>query len=96
MSNFIKFFCPLSVFHFYTFEYLLDLRRRRSESTKLLTQIFATTQNNDFGLKIIDFGLAQDLGSQKCIKLKKMQGTLEFMSPEVRNELITETPSASS
>jgi len=47
--------------------------------------ILFSNKDKDFGLKIIDFGLAQRLEAGGSIKLKKMQGTLEFMSPEVMN-----------
>ena len=41
-------------------------------------------QNSDYGLKIIDFGLAQELGDSGVVDISKLQGTIEFMSPEVR------------
>ena len=40
-------------------------------------------QNSDYGLKIIDFGLAQELGESGVVDISKLQGTIEFMSPEV-------------
>ena len=40
-------------------------------------------QNSDYGLKIIDFGLAQELGESGLVDISKLQGTIEFMSPEV-------------
>ena len=40
-------------------------------------------QNSDYGLKIIDFGLAQELGDSGVVDISKLQGTIEFMSPEV-------------
>ena len=40
-------------------------------------------QNSDYGLKIIDFGLAQELGESGVVDISKLQGTTEFMSPEV-------------
>ena len=33
-------------------------------------------QNSDFGLKIIDFGLAKNLGDSEAIKVEKLQGTI--------------------
>ena len=42
-------------------------------------------QNSDFGLKIIDFGLARELGDEKEVEIGKLQGTVEFMAPEVMN-----------
>ena len=42
-------------------------------------------QNSDYGLKIIDFGLAQELGAAGRGDIVKLQGTIEFMSPEVMN-----------
>ena len=41
-------------------------------------------QTSDYGLKIIDFGLAQELGDSGSVDISKLQGTIEFMSPEVR------------
>ena len=42
-------------------------------------------QNSDYGLKIIDFGLARELGDNKYVNIEKLQGTIEFMSPEAMN-----------
>ena len=47
-----------------------------------ISQIF---KGSDFGLKIIDFGLARELGDDKEIEIGKLQGTVEFMAPEVMN-----------
>ena len=48
-------------------------------------------QNSDYGLKIIDFGLAQELGDSGVVDISKLQGTIEFMSPEVRMTIVTLT-----
>ena len=45
-------------------------------------------QNSDYGLKIIDFGLAQELGESGVVDISKLQGTIEFMSPEVMMMMI--------
>lgn len=47
--------------------------------------ILFSNKNSDYGLKIIDFGLARELGEEKCVDIVKLQGTIEFMSPEVMN-----------
>ena len=36
-------------------------------------------------MKIIDFGLARELGEAGRVDITKLQGTIEFMSPEVMN-----------
>ena len=36
-------------------------------------------------MKIIDFGLARELGDAGRVDITKLQGTIEFMSPEVMN-----------
>ena len=46
-------------------------------------------QNSDYGLKIIDFGLAQELGESGVVDISKLQGTIEFMSPEVIMMMMT-------
>eukprot|EP00092_Neocalanus_flemingeri_P028870 GFUD01031348.1.p1 GENE.GFUD01031348.1~~GFUD01031348.1.p1 ORF type:complete len:678 (-),score=184.77 GFUD01031348.1:119-2152(-) len=47
--------------------------------------ILFTCKNTDFGLKLIDFGLARQLGEEKEVPVSKLQGTIEYMAPEVMN-----------
>jgi len=47
--------------------------------------IIFSDKNTDFGLKLLDFSLSQDLGSHKTTAGGKMQGTIEYMAPEVIN-----------
>lgn len=47
--------------------------------------ILFSDKNSDYGLKIIDFGLARELGPDNVVDIVKLQGTIEFMSPEVIN-----------
>jgi len=47
--------------------------------------ILFANKNTDFGLKLIDFGLARQLGDEKDVAISKLQGTIEYMAPEVMN-----------
>ena len=48
--------------------------------------LLCTLQDLDDGLKIIDFAHSAQLSSeQETIKLSRLQGTLEYLSPEVLN-----------
>jgi len=48
--------------------------------------ILFSNKNTDFGLKLIDFGLAKQLkDDEHGVKISKLQGTIEYMAPEVMN-----------
>jgi len=47
--------------------------------------ILFANKNTDFGLKLIDFGLARQLDGSKEVPISKLQGTIEYMAPEVMN-----------
>ena len=57
---------------------------RLTPGTLMVIDSQSLFQNSDYGLKIIDFGLAQELGDSGVVDISKLQGTIEFMSPEVR------------
>ncbi|CAB4066838.1 MYLK [Lepeophtheirus salmonis] len=69
-----------------------DLFERTSASDYVLTEykylkpfnVVFSKKKDDFDLRIIDFGLAKDLGDHSKIKIG-MCGTIEYMSPEVMN-----------
>jgi len=47
--------------------------------------ILFANKNDDFGLKISDFGSAQELDDNKQLKFSKIKGTVEFIAPELIN-----------
>lgn len=47
--------------------------------------ILFANKTTDFGLKLIDFGLAKQLSGEKEVPISKLQGTIEYMAPEVMN-----------
>ena len=62
---------------------------RLTPGTLMVIDSLSLFQNSDYGLKIIDFGLAQELGDSGVVDISKLQGTIEFMSPEVRMTIVT-------
>jgi len=47
--------------------------------------ILFANKNTDFGLKLIDFGLAKQMRGEMEVPISKLQGTIEYMAPEVMN-----------